>query len=96
MLITRPASQVQQGNLRLFATSLRVKDLRLPDFYKIETLDSDQGVGYQRLLSESRAKKLADYLLDAHKAREAFLPTSLFLATDKLSGYGPTTVLASR
>ena len=44
MIITRPASQVQQGNLRLFATSLRVKDLRVPEFYKIETLDSAQGL----------------------------------------------------
>lgn len=91
MVITRPASQVQQGNLRLFATSLRVKDLRVHDFYKIETLDSDEGVGYQRLLNESRAKKLADYLLDAHKEREAFLPTSLFLATDKLLPFDPNT-----
>ena len=38
----------------------------------------------QRLLNETRAKRLADYLLDAHKALEAFLPTSLLLATDKV------------
>ena len=93
MIITRPASQVQQGNLCLFATSLRVKDLRAPDFYRIETLDSAQGIGYQRLLNETRAKRLADYLLDAHKAREAFLPTSLFLATDKLLPFDETTSL---
>ena len=68
----------------LFTTSLRVKDLRLPGFYKIDTLDTAEGVGYQRLLNETRAKRLADYLLDAHKALEAFLPTSLFLATDKV------------
>lgn len=93
MIITRPASKVQQGNLCLFATSLRVKDLRLSDFYKIETLDSAQGVGYQRLLNETRAKRLADYLLDAHKAREAFLPTSLFLATDKILPFDEQTSL---
>ena len=68
----------------LFTTSLRVKDLRLPGFYKIDTLDTAEGVGYQRLLNETRAKRLADYLLDAHTAREAFLPTSLLLATDKV------------
>ena len=68
----------------LFTTSLRVKDLRLPGFYKIDTLDTAEGVGYQRLLNETRAKRLADYLLDAHKALEAFLPTSLLLATDKV------------
>ena len=84
MKITRHASQVQQGNLLLFTTSLQVKDLRLPGFYKIDTLDTAEGVGYQRLLNETRAKRLADYLLDAHKAQEAFLPTSLFLATDKV------------
>jgi DGQHR domain-containing protein len=95
VLITRPASRVQQGNLRLFATSFRVKDLRLPDFYKIETLDSDEGVGYQRLLDEKRAKRLAEYLLDAHKAREAFLPTSLFLATDKLLPFDEHTSMLS-
>ena len=84
MKITRHASQVQQGKLLLFTTSLRVKDLRLPGFYKIDTLDAAEGVGYQRLLNETRAKRLADYLLDAHKALEAFLPTSLLLATDKV------------
>ena len=84
MIITRHASQVQQGNLRLFTTSLRVKDLRLPGFYIIDTLDAAGGMGYQRLLNETRAKRLADYLLDAHKALEAFLPTSLFLATDQV------------
>ena len=84
MKITRHASQVRQGNLLLFTTSLRVKDLRLPGFYKIDTLDTAEGVGYQRLLNETRAKRLADYLLDAHKALEAFLPTSLLLATDKV------------
>lgn len=84
MVITRPASHVQQGNLRLYTTSLRVKDLRLPGFYRIDTLDSAGGGGYQRVLNETRAKRLADYLLDAHKALEAFLPTSLFLATDQV------------
>ena len=84
MIITRHASQVQQGNLRLFTTSLRVKDLRLPGFYIIDTLDAAGGIGYQRVLNETRAKRLADYLLDAHKALEAFLPTSLFLATDQV------------
>lgn len=84
MLIKRPASRIQQGNLCLFATSLRVKDLRVANFFQIETLDSGLGIGYQRVLNESRAKRLSEYLLDGHKEKEAFLPTSLFLATDKL------------
>ena len=84
MIITRPASKIQQGNLRLFATSLRVGDLKIPNFFRIDTLDSGLGVGYQRVLNEARAKRLSEYLLDGHKEGEAFLPTSIFLATDKL------------
>lgn len=83
MIITRRASQVKQGNLRLFTTSLRVRDLRVPCFFRIDTLDVAEGEGYQRVLNVTRAKRLAEYLLDAHEASEAFLPTSLFLATDK-------------
>jgi len=82
--LKRPAARIKQGNLVLYATSLQVRDLRQPNFYKIDTLDVDQGTGYQRILNEARAKRLADYLLDGHKALEAFLPTSIFLATDKL------------
>ncbi len=82
--LKKPAARIRQGNLVLYATSLQVRDLRQPNFYKIDTLDADEGIGYQRILNEARAKRLADYLLDGHKAREAFLPTSIFLATDKL------------
>ncbi len=82
--ITRPAARIRQGNLVLYATSLRVHDLTQPNFYKIDKLDADGGTGFQRILNEARAKRLADYLLDGHKALEAFLPTSIFLATDKL------------
>ncbi len=91
MIIQRPASRIQQGNLQIFATSLRVKDLRAPDFFRIETLDSDEGIGYQRVLNEARAKRLAEYLLEGHKAREAFLPTSIFLATGRLLAFDATT-----
>lgn len=88
--LERPAAKITQGNLLLYATSLRVRDLRQPNFYKIDTLDADEGTGYQRLLNESRAKRLADYLLDGSKALEAFLPTSIFLATDKLLPFDDT------
>jgi DGQHR domain-containing protein len=87
--LQRPATQIRQGNLVLYATALRVRDLRQPNFYKIDTLDPDEGTGYQRILNETRAKRLADYLLDGHKALEAFLPTSIFLATDKLLPFDP-------
>lgn len=82
--LKRPAARIRQGNLVLFATSLQIRDLKLPGFYHIDTLDVGEGTGYQRILNETRAKRLADYLLDGHKALEAFLPTSIFLATDKL------------
>ncbi len=82
--LERPAAKIRQGNLVLYTTSLRVADLRRPNFYAIETLDVDAGTGYQRVLNEARAKRLAAYLLEGHKALEAFVPTSVFLATDKL------------
>jgi hypothetical protein len=37
--LRRPAARIQQGNLVLYATSLQVRDLRQPNFYKIDTLD---------------------------------------------------------
>ena len=89
--LKRPAARIRQGNLVLYATSLRVRDLRQPNFYKIDTLDASEGTGYQRILNEARAKRLADYLLDGHKALEAFLPTSIFLATDKLIAFDAET-----
>ncbi len=89
--LVRPAAQIRQGNLIIYATSLRVRDLRQANFYRIDTLDPDQGTGYQRVLNEARAKRLADYLLDGHKALEAFLPTSIFLATDKLIPFDDAT-----
>lgn len=85
MKIRRPAARVEQGSLLLYSTSLRVGDLLVPGFYDIERLDPDDpsSAGYQRVLNHGRAKKLADYLLDGLKSGDAFLPTSVFLATDK-------------
>lgn len=82
--ITRPAALVRQGSLRLYATSLKVSDLKHPNFYTIKKLDPEgAGPGFQRLLNEGRAKKLADYLVDGQAERDAFLPTSILLATNK-------------
>jgi DGQHR domain-containing protein len=81
-IITRPAALVRQGSLKLYATSLKVRDLKRKDFYTINKLDpDDSGPGYQRLLNEGRAKRLAEYLVDGHEEHDAFLPTSIFLAT---------------
>lgn len=84
-IIIRPAARVAQGDLKLYSTSLKVSDLLLPMFYNVETLDPEDpsDTGYQRLLNKGRAKKLADYIVAGQKTKDAFLPTSIFLATHK-------------
>jgi DGQHR domain-containing protein len=82
--ITVPAARVQQGTLSLFATAIPVRDLLQPGFYSVDTLDPDNSEkGYQRLLNAARAKRLADYIIAGQDTQDAFLPTSVFLATDK-------------
>ena len=83
--IIRPASLISQGNLRLYSTSLKVSDLMIPNFYSIDRLDPDNAdeKGYQRLLNKGRAKKLADYISSGQDSKDAFLPTSVFMATNK-------------
>jgi DGQHR domain-containing protein len=83
--IVIPAARVKQGALILFATSMRVRDLVADNFYSVETLDPDNkdDKGYQRVLNTGRAKKLADYILKGQDSSDAFLPTSVLLATDK-------------
>jgi len=80
-----PAARVKQGDLLLYTTALKVKDLASENFYNVETLDTSGGndAGYQRVLNLARARKLADYILKGQDKRDAFLPTSVFLATDK-------------
>jgi DGQHR domain-containing protein len=84
MIITKPAVKVQQGNLLLYTTAFTVEDLLTPGFYKVDKLDaSSDSNGFQRVLDKTRAKRLADYLTAAWEDGEAFLPTSIFLATDQ-------------
>lgn len=84
-IIKRPSALVRQGDLVLFSTSLKVKELVSDGFYNVETLDPEDpnDKGYQRLLNTARAKKLADYILKGQDSHDAFLPTSIFLATHK-------------
>jgi DGQHR domain-containing protein len=91
-IIVRPAALVQQGHLTLYSTSLKVSDLLIPNFYSVETLDpdDDNDKGYQRLLNRARAKRLADYIIEGQKTNDAFLPTSIFMATDKNIAFNPT------
>lgn len=81
--ITIPAARVKQGDLVLYATSIRVKDLTSEKFYSVETLDpaNTSDTGYQRLLNIARAKKLADYIIKGQTRQDSFLPTSVLLAT---------------
>lgn len=60
--LTIPAAKVQQGNLLLFATSIKVSVLVNAGFYSVETLDPENpnDTGYQRLLNKARANNLAD------------------------------------
>lgn len=87
--ITIAAARVQQGTLQLFATSIKVRDLVTTGFYSVETLDPEDpnDTGYQRLLNSARAKKLPDYITKGQDTKDAFLPTSVLLATDKSLPY---------
>ena len=93
MKIEAPAAKVTQGNLVLFATSLKVSDLIKEGFYCVDKLEPNDKTdsGYQRVLQENRAKKLANYIQEGQESRDAFLPTSVFLATEKNIVYDETT-----
>lgn len=84
-IITAPAAQVVQGDLKLFTTSLKVRTLMHPDFYSIKRLDPKKPDGFdsQRLYEKARGKKLANYILAGQEKQDAFLPASVFLATKK-------------
>jgi len=85
MNVTIPATKSVQGSLVLYSTSIKVKYLVEPGFYSIEKLDPDNKTetGYQRVLNTARAKRLAEYILNGQENKDAFLPTSILLATDK-------------
>lgn len=92
-MIVIAASKVRQGALILYTTSMKVSDLVSEGFYSVETLDPDDvdDKGYQRLLNKTRAKKLADYIVKGQDSQDAFLPTSVFLATDKSIAFDSST-----
>ena len=76
-----------------FSTAIKVKVLTQDQFYSVETLDPSEAgdSGYQRLLNQARARKLADYIVKGQDDQDAFLPTSVFLATDKALDFDSTT-----
>ena len=83
MMIKMPAARVKQGNLVVYLTSIKVRNLIADGFYTVDTLDPKSDEGYQRLLNAGRAKKLADYVISGQDTNDAYLPTSVLLATDK-------------
>ena len=85
--VRKPAIKIQQGKRTLFLTSFTVRDFLAPSFYRVDHLDVQSTTGMQRLLNESRARSFGNDVVDADKSNEAFLPTSVFLATEGSISY---------
>jgi hypothetical protein len=70
---------LQEGALTLYTTSMKVRQLVADGCYSVETLDpaDTNDKGYQRLLNNARAKKLADCIVKGKASQDAFLPTSV-------------------
>lgn len=89
--IRRPAVRIEQGKRTLFLTSFTVGDFLTEDFYRVDHLDVESAKGMQRLLNDNRAKSFGNDIVDADKLNEAFLPTSVFLATEGSISYDEQT-----
>jgi DGQHR domain-containing protein len=87
-----PAARVKQGDLIIYTTALKVRQLVADGFYSVETLDPENpdDKGFQRLLNKGRAKKVADYVVQGQDRKDAFLPTSVFLATHHSIDFNPS------
>lgn len=93
-IIRKPAIKIAQGKHTLYAASFTISDFqRGESFYRVEKLDAEakDGTGFQRILDERRAKALAKDLTSAAEKGEAFLPTSILLATEGDVGYDDAT-----
>ena len=81
---TRPAVQIEQGHLTLYLTYVTPRDLLQRGFYTVDKLEPKQsGRGFQRILSDTRANRLARHLKDAFPEGYANLPTTILLATSE-------------
>ena len=90
-VFSRHAVQVQQGNLTLYLTYLTPRDLFTDNFLTVDTLEPTSQEGYQRILNETRANRLAKHLTEANHHGYAHLPTTVFLATGKSVDYDDAT-----
>ena len=88
--IRKPAVKILQGKRSLFLTSLTVRDFS-DDFYRVDRLDVQEDEGMQRLLNNARVKSFSRDILGATNKNEAFLPTSVFLATSGKINYDEKT-----
>lgn len=80
--ISRPAVEIQQGKLTVYLTYVTHAELVIPNFYTVEKLDPRSSAGFQRVLDQRRANRLARHLREAVHKGYANLPTTIFLATD--------------
>ncbi len=84
--IARPAVKIEQGSLTLYLTYITPRDLMSKNFYTVDKLEPNldgSGKGFQRILNDTRANRLARHLREAFSEGYANLPTTIFLATDK-------------
>ena len=89
--ITKPAIKLKQGDNTLFLTAFTVGDLRKENFYRVDRLDAQKGKGSQRVFNKTRARSFCNDILNAYKNSQAFLPTSVFLATGGEIDYNEST-----
>ena len=85
--IRKPAVKIRQGKRILFLTFFTVKDFMRDGFYNVDRLDIAESTGMQRLLNNRRIKSFGRDMIGADAKNEAFLPTSVFLATEGGIGF---------
>ena len=98
-IFERKAVVMKQGSLTLYQTYLTPLDLFADvnddiEFTTVEELEPyEDGMGFQRILVEARANRLAEHLERAMQVGYAHLPIPIFLATDKEVRYDDDTSL---
>ena len=86
--IIAPAVRIEQDGRPVFLTRFTVADFMSPGFYRVEKLDAQTTDGYQRVMDERRARRFAKVVEELGQ-QSAFLPTSVFLATERELDYDP-------
>ncbi len=90
---SRTAVRIKQGTLDLYLTYVTPSDLFSRSFYTIDNLEPASQDGFQRILNDTRANRLARHLTEAYSHGYAQLPTTVFLATDEDVSYDESTNL---